>query len=208
MRDRGCNLNDAITIRHFPHRRDDPVAHRAFELERVTDHKDRFTFIRQIFRKLSASSGARQRHLDTQQREVAFFIDRKRPVYRKNLAFAVESLDLCANRSTNHVKIRHDLAGPQKETAAGHQRFAIRVVSSDRDNRRLYSFYEIGESFVCMHGCTPKRGDEENQCKGEQTRIVASLNHVVNTQTKTETSAREGDSRTGDLAVSEKMKWL
>ena len=58
-----------------------------------------------------------------------------------------------------------------------------------------------------MHGGARERGHEENQCKGEQTRI-ASLNHVVNTQTKTETQAREGDSRTGDLAVIEKMKWL
>ena len=68
---------------------------------------------------------------------------------------------------------------------------ATRVISGDRDNRRLDSFYKVGESFVCMHGGARERSHEENQCKGEQTRI-ASLNHVVNTQTKTETSAREG----------------
>jgi hypothetical protein len=48
------------------------------------------------------------------------------------------------------VQVRNDLARSQKETAAGHECFAIRVLCCDSDDSRLYAFYEVGEIFICV----------------------------------------------------------
>ncbi len=114
MRNRRRDLNDAITVRHFAHRRNDSVADRAFELQRIADDEDRFAFVRQFSRKLAAARTF-ERHIDAQQREIAFFVDGNRAADGKNFSFAIERLDLSACSAANDVQVRNDLSGRRKK---------------------------------------------------------------------------------------------
>src|ERR1051326_1421886 len=140
-----------------------------------------------------------ERHVDTEQREIAFFIDGECTANRINLSFAIEGLDLGPCGATNHVQVRHDLPRRGEETAAGHERFAIRIVSRDCDNGRLHSFDECRKRFLGVNQGSKRQPERQYYQGGEDSSI-----HVVNTLGKTETSVRDGESRPGDLAISEK----
>ena len=161
-------MNDAIAVWDFAHRRNDAVADRPFKFEWIADDEDRFAFVGQFRRELTAP-GAFERHLDVQQREITFLIHGNRAGHGKHFAFAVEGLDFSAGGPRTTCRLVTTWPGFQEETAAGHQSFAVGVVCRNGHDGGLYAFDELRKSFVgAGYG-----GEKKHQRKGEKTGVLS-----------------------------------
>src|SRR6266498_3123787 len=136
------DLDDAPEVRHFSHSRDDPVAHRSLQTQGISDYKNLLAFIRQAVRE-SKRPRTLSGQVDTQQRQVGFFVHRKRAGHRISSALAVERMNLNAVRAANDVRVCDYFSGTDKESAAANQRLSLRVIGQNGDNRRLNATDEI-----------------------------------------------------------------
>src|SRR6476659_8414422 len=87
-----------------------------------------------------------RRHVDTEQGKVALLIHREQSGNGKHFAFAIKRLDFAPLSSSHNMKIGDNLSGAHEESAACHQRLALRIVSRNCNYRGLTPLTRSGRT--------------------------------------------------------------
>src|SRR6202171_1882361 len=103
--------------------------------------------------------GAPGRHLYTQQRQIAFFIETEHAGHRVDPSLDVERSDFSAVGAADHMKICQDLILTKKEAAVGRQWRALVVKSGDGHDGGFDAAYYLRE--IYFRGDGLRRGKEQ-----------------------------------------------
>src|SRR5207248_10576602 len=96
------NLNDTSDSGHFARGRNDAIADRALESQRIPDQEDLLAFVRQSSRQRKRTCTF-SRYIYTEQRKIGFFIDGQSARDRIGPAFAFERINLDSTPTTHAV---------------------------------------------------------------------------------------------------------
>ena len=142
----GCSdLYDPSKRRNVSHRRDDAIGNAALKSKRVSNYDDAFAFLRRgaIERKGAHLIG---RRLNSQDRDVAFCINRHYSFYR--IHTAVVRMDLRAMCVIDYVTVGDNPISGDKETTAARELFTSGVKGFDCYRGGFDSSNELGQQIL------------------------------------------------------------